>query len=151
MPQLRALYLPHIRHSVHRDLKELALQVLDIVSIRSELRITYIGLLMKCYQILETCSKGDDLEGDESPANGDDPHDDNDGLSSFDEEPVDLSEDDGQPPSAAPNDTDSFSSDVSDYDTEPDENGASYVRFRLQEILFYDDKISIFKARHGVI
>ncbi|KAJ6188975.1 hypothetical protein N7519_003883 [Penicillium mononematosum] len=48
-------------------------------------------------------------------------------------------------------DTDLLSSDP-DYDTEPDEEqGASRVRYRLQEILFYDEKVSIFKARHGVL
>lgn len=151
MSQLRALYLPHISRSVHRDLKELALQVLDIVSIRPELRITYIGLQMKCYQILESSSTGNDPEFDESPTNGHVPHNGNDGLSSFDEEPGDLSEEDDGLPIAASNDADSLSSDLSDSETEPDENNASRVHFRLQEILFYDDKISIFKARHGVI
>ena len=54
--------------------------------------------------------------------------------------------------SSAANDSDRLSSDLSDgYDTEQDDEGVSRMRFRLQEILFYDDKISIFKARHGVI
>jgi hypothetical protein len=39
--------LVHIHHTVHRDLKELALQVLDIVSIRPDLKIAYIGLSLE--------------------------------------------------------------------------------------------------------
>ncbi|KAJ5160784.1 uncharacterized protein N7482_007788 [Penicillium canariense] len=150
MPQLFALYLPHIGHTVHRDLKELALQVLDIVSIRPDLKITYIGLQAKCYQILEGSRDGSEPDFDEtqgldqtSNATGDD-------AMSFEDDPMDPLGDNDEP--GVPDDTDLLSSDLSDgYDTEPEDDGASRVRFRLQEILFYDDKISIFKARHGVI
>ncbi|KAJ5585489.1 uncharacterized protein N7459_005289 [Penicillium hispanicum] len=152
MPQLRALYLPHISHSVHRDLRELALQVLDIVSIRPELRITYLGLQTKCYQILEGDPNGSDSEFDENQSVGQALQNGDDGLSAFDEEPLELSEEDDGPLEAVFNDPDPLSSDLSDdYETEPDENSTLRLHFRLQEILFYDDKISIFKARHGVI
>jgi hypothetical protein len=147
MPQLRALYLLNISHSLHRDLKELALQVLDIVSIRPELKITYIGLETKCYQILEAASNGtdefDDTQAnDHSTMNGDDSVFDAAALTDEDDEDADA----GEP------DPDLLSSDLSedDYDAELEES-MFRVRFTLQEILFYDDKISIFKARHGVI
>lgn len=152
MPQLRALYLPHISHSVHRDLRELALQILDIVSIRPELKITYIGLQTKCYQILEAHSNGSDSEFDETQAVGQALQNGDDGLSAFEEDPLELSEEDDGPLEALSHDSDPLSSDLSDdSETEPDENSTLRVHFRLQEILFYDDKISIFKARHGVI
>jgi len=147
MPQLRALYLLNISRSLHRDLRELALQVLDIVSIRPELKITYIGLETKCYQILEAASNGrNEFNGprmnDHSTMNGDD--------SVFD--PTDLTDDDDDDQDAGDQDPDLLSSDLSDddYDAELEES-MSRARFKLQEILFYDDKISIFKARHGVI
>lgn len=147
MPQLRALYLLNISHSLHRDLKELALQVLDIVSIRPELKITYIGLETKCYQILEAASNGTDefddpQANDHSTMNGDD--------SVFD--PASLTDDDDEDVDGGEQDPDLLSSDLSedDYDAELEES-IFRVRFKLQEILFYDDKISIFKARHGVI
>lgn len=148
MPQLRALYLLHISHSLHRDLKEVALQVLDIVSIRPELRITYIGLETKCYRILEASSNGHDPDFDQP--NG---HSTASGYNSsaFDGDPMDDTDEDDEAPDPPDQDPDLLSSDLSDdYDTEPEDN-ASRVRFRLQEILFYDDKISIFKARHGVL
>lgn len=134
MPQLRALYLPHISQVIHRDLKELALQVLDIVSIRPELKIGYIGLQTKCYQILEGHSEAHD--NDLTP---DDPAiDAGHGPNMFDAM-------DGEGDSL---DQD-LSSDLSDSDA--DETNPARAQFSLREILFYDDKISIFKARHGVI
>ncbi|OKP11804.1 hypothetical protein PENSUB_2670 [Penicillium subrubescens] len=143
MPRLYALYLTHIGNTPQRDLKELALQVLDIVSIRPDLKITYIGLQGKCYQILEGGREG---EFDETP--GVDRHSgvDDDGV--FEEE-----NSDGHQHFSALDDSGHLSSDLSDGydDTEQEDEGVSRVRFRLQEILFYDDKISIFKARHGVI
>lgn len=151
MPQLRALYLPHISNSVHRDLKELALQVLDIVSIRPDLKITYIGLHTKCYQVLERIGPGNDSDVDGSQSlNSSHPGDD--GLSAFDNEPVD--DDEPDLPEVVPLSQTSligYSDDSDDSDSGLEESGASNVHFRLQEILFYDDKISIFKARHGVI
>ncbi|KAJ5662694.1 hypothetical protein N7462_011620 [Penicillium macrosclerotiorum] len=150
MPQLRAIYLPHISHSVHRDLKELALQVLDIVSIRPELKVTYIGLQIKCYQILEVSCEGNDSDFDEVQGTDQTSHGE-DGISTFEDDLVDFTDDDHEF-SGAPDGSDGLSDDLTDdYDTEPEESGSPRVRFRLQEILFYDDKISIFKARHGVI
>ncbi|KAJ5286685.1 hypothetical protein N7478_002371 [Penicillium angulare] len=154
MTQLRALYLPYIGKFVHRDLKELAMQVLDIVSIRPELKITYIGLLTKCYQILERTGAGNDLEMDGPPSVNSSTHPGDDGLSAFeDDEPVDISDDEHDLPRVSHSQTSllGYSDDSEDLESEPDEPGASNVHFRLQEILFYDDKISIFKVRHGVI
>lgn len=154
MPQLRALYLPHIHHTVHRDLKELALQVLDIVSIRPDLKIAYIGLHLKCFQILEARHDDNPLDFDDHPTIDHSPahsEDEDEGWANpnhASNEGSDDSEEDGS--GAA--DTDLLSSDPDDYDTEPDEEqGASRIRYRLQEILFYDEKVSIFKARHGVL
>ncbi|KAJ5123622.1 hypothetical protein N7448_009719 [Penicillium atrosanguineum] len=142
MPQLRALYLLNISNSLHRDLKELALQVLDIVSIRPELKITYIGLETKCYQILEATSTGD-FENPQA-------NDTSTGDDGFHFDPAALTDDDDDEPGQQ--DPELMSSDPSedDYDADLDES-IFCVRFTLQEILFYDDKISIFKARHGVI
>lgn len=147
MPQLRALYLPHISHSVHTDRKELALQVLDIVSIRPDLKITYIGLESKCYQILEGSPKdNNNTDYDDPNAHANSPSNNGDDLSAFDDDPLDDggSQDDEH-------DTTGLSSDSSDESDSEAEGDSSRARFRVQEILFYDDKISIFKARHGVL
>lgn len=149
MPQLRALYLPRIHHAVHRDLKELALQVLDIVSIRPDLKIAYIGLQTKCYQILEARSDDNPLDFDDNPMTDHSPpaSDDEDEWVSPPNHESDDSDDD-----AGAADQDLLSSDPDDYDTEPEEEqNASRIRYRLQQILFYDEKVSIFKARHGVL
>lgn len=154
MPHLHAIYLPHIHHAVHHDLKELALQVLDIVSIRPDLRIAYIGLQKKCYQILEARHDDNPLDFDDyptadlSPTHSDD--EDAEWPNSNHESDEDSDDADEDAPGAA--DTDLLSSDPDDYDSEPDEDqGASRIRYRLQEILFYDEKVSVFKARHGVL
>ncbi|KAJ5822963.1 hypothetical protein N7447_005303 [Penicillium robsamsonii] len=153
MPQLRALYLPQIHHTVHRDLKELALQVLDIVSIRPDLKIAYIGLHVKCYQILEARNDDNPLDFDDNPAIDNSPahsEDEDEGWANTNHESGEDSDDSDDASGAA--DTDLLSSGPDDYDTEPDEEpGASRIRYRLQEILFYDEKVSIFKARHGVL
>lgn len=153
MPQLHALYLPHIHHSVHRDLKELALQVLDIVSIRPDLKIAYIGLHIKCYQILEARHDDNPLDFDDNPAIEHSPElseDEDEGWANPNHDSEGDSDDSDDASGAA--DTDLLSSDPDDYDTEPDEEqGDSRIRYRLQEILFYDEKVSIFKARHGVL
>jgi hypothetical protein len=154
MPQLRALYLPQIHHTVHRDLKELALQVLDIVSIRPELKIAYIGLYIKCYQILEARHDDNPEDFDDNPTTDHSPthsDDEDEGWVNPNHESDENSgESDDDDLGAA--DTDLLSSDRDYYDSEPDEEqGASRIRYRLQEILFYDEKVAIFKARHGVL
>lgn len=146
MPQLRALYLPHISHSAHSDRKELALQVLDIVSIRPDLKITYIGLETKCYQILEGSHKDNSADYDEPSSNSNNLPNNGDDLSTFEDDPLD--EDDSP---ADEHDVSGLAGDSSDdYDTDAEES-TSRTRFGIREILFYDDKISIFKARHGVL
>ncbi|PLB55664.1 hypothetical protein P170DRAFT_461484 [Aspergillus steynii IBT 23096] len=150
VPHLRALHIPHIAHPVHRDSKELALQILDIVTIRPDVGISYVGMQNKCYEILEG-KRGDKVEFDDA----DDSH--SEGLG--DGEPwsaSDTEDDEGDDEAGATSTADStslLSSDhaSSDGDESDLESSRSRVTFRLREILFYDDKIAIFKARHGVL
>lgn len=99
----------------------------------------------KCYEIIEgkRCDK-DDFDdvyvpgGSEGwPASDDDTEDENDddAAASVVDSNSELSSDRG-----------SLSDDESDA-----ESRRSRVTFRLREILFYDDKIAIFKARHGIL
>lgn len=153
MPQLRVLYLPHIWNAFKLDLRELAMQVLDIVSIRPDLKIQYVALEKKCYQILEFSGIGSDKPPDldcSTQSGGD-------GLAGFDDDVDDDDEDDNSDPStsnqALDDEDDLLSGDFSDDGSGSGSEGslAPRAEFRLQEILFYDDKISIFKARHGII
>lgn len=134
-------------HQIHRNPKELALQILDIVSIRPEVGINYIGIQSKCFEILEKRNgeKDEEFDGSDSghnvPASGEE-------LSGSDND--DDSDDDLQIGNV---ETQSMLSDepVSDGEDSGSDIARPQMIFRLREILFYDDKITIFKARHGVL
>ncbi|RMJ21426.1 F-box domain-containing protein [Aspergillus sp. HF37] len=147
IPQLRALYIPHI---IHRDCKELALQIVDIVSIRPEIAINYVGIQSKCYEILERRGSDKDEVFDE----GDSGHVHPSGeLSGSESEEASDDDDDDIDDGSSAEDQSIFSVDgpaSSDEDSWSEVNRAS-ASFRLREILFYDDKVTIFKARHGVL
>ncbi|OOF98908.1 hypothetical protein ASPCADRAFT_42642 [Aspergillus carbonarius ITEM 5010] len=151
MAQLRSLHVPHIARQVHRDPRELALMILDIVTIRPEVGITYVGVQHKCYEILEA-KDGDATEfydTDDSHSEGFVPGGEEWAGSDTNE---DESEDDGAV-SAMDSHSDLSSDDRGSSDGEDSDMDChkSRVSFRLREILFYDDKIAIFKARHGVL
>jgi hypothetical protein len=151
IPHLRALHIPHVAHPIHRDPRELALQILDIVTIRPEVGISYIGIQTKCYEILEG-KRGEKDDFDDA----DDSHSEGFVPGSEDWPPSDTNDDDsGDDVAGSTLESNSeLSSDdrsSSDGDDSEFESNRLRVAFRLREILFYDDKISIFKARHGVL
>ncbi|KAL9941387.1 hypothetical protein ACHAO5_009041 [Verticillium nonalfalfae] len=169
---------------------ELALQIVDIISLRPEIQLCYVGIGKKCFEILEnkpldssthgvattdpTAEAGAPGSGHVVPgqhgSGGDEAADDDEEDASDDDEDasqVDTSEDeneDGPGGGGAGNANDaasvvdvddsqseaSLGSSDSDADSfrEADHVGAR-PRLRLREILFYDDKVAIFKARHG--
>ncbi|KAL1970146.1 hypothetical protein VTN77DRAFT_6551 [Rasamsonia byssochlamydoides] len=154
IPQLRALYLPNMYDpTLTNDKKhrELALQILDIVTLRPEIKLCYIGIETKCFEILETspvkekrersddADYSDGLVSESSEADSDE----------ADENEDEQDDDDGSTPGQG-YDWESSSDGVYDgYSEEDEQNGTrSGVTFKIREILFYDDKISIFKARH---
>lgn len=151
MAQLRALYLPHINHPRFHDLKDLAMQILDIVSIRPELKVTYIGIQTNCYQIREEKSEPKSSESElasDGPASqtGFDFFPFNGGFGDFPFNWADGDEDeDEDQPDQDPLDQEDPESELSDSDADE----KSSIHFSLREILFYDDQVSIFKARHG--
>ena len=63
IPHLRSLYVPHIaNHSYahHLDAKELASQIVDLViALRPEIELCYMGILTKCFEILENRNHDD--------------------------------------------------------------------------------------------
>lgn len=148
MTQLRVLYVTRIGLAPHCDVKELAMQVLDIVSIRPDLMITYVGFIAKCFQIQEF--RGSSIDNQDSPTTDSSTQSNDDELSVSDEE-AEYSHLNTQP-SGSGNEEDLLSNDLfDDDDSDSGEFRASRSEFKLQEILFYDEKISIFKMRHGVI
>ena len=160
VPQLRSLYLPFLANHVsgpNVDARELALQVVDIVALRSEVELCYMGIANKCFEILETrkdeMGKNDShlgvfgggiVDPDHAGSEAEDDEDEDEEAEDDDEvEDLDAEEED---------DTESDEDDAED-DTDSEADGVEFgrhaARLRLREILFYDDKVAIFKARHG--
>jgi hypothetical protein len=162
---LRSLHVAHIAEHVNGTVhsREAALQVLDIVALRPELELCYLGIQTQCFEILEFTDPRKsigDLSSDDHgldhdglvhshaavnhPQAGPIPHHDD----SHDEEPDHA---DGDSDFEAISDDPDGLSDDDDGDNADGVGGSKSQKptWRLREILFYDDKISIFKARHG--
>ncbi|KAH8704826.1 hypothetical protein BGW36DRAFT_284970 [Talaromyces proteolyticus] len=151
LPNLRALHFPNMFDPTLKKDKqrELALQILDIVALRPEIQLCYIGIETKCFQILEINAK--DKRSDNEPY----PDHQWSAESEADSEAEDQVHDhDSDNESDGDDDNSSVSSPDEDdgYSDEDQENGVGSVNpnivFKLREILYYDDKVSIFKARH---
>ncbi|CCU76824.1 F-box domain-containing protein [Blumeria hordei DH14] len=163
VPHLRSLNIPYIAEHATTgfDPRELALQIVDVIVLRPEIELCYMGILHKCFEILETQStdeahgnsdphsstpasgSGDALtdEEDDNDEDGDDDEDDNFNNTVAESTPgINLDETDSEMSEYDSSDTDSF---------ECSEDNGTNLRLRLREILFYDDKVAIFKARHG--
>jgi hypothetical protein len=84
---------------------------------------------------------------------GTDEEDDDDEDDGSEDEEDEDEDDNGTvaPLGIDPDETESEMSEHEDSDTDSyvSSDDISKVRLRLREILFYDDKVSIFKARHG--
>ncbi|GKT48305.1 uncharacterized protein ColSpa_08486 [Colletotrichum spaethianum] len=176
VPQLRSLNLQHIADHIlgNFDSRELALQLVDIITLRPEIQLCYVGISTKCFEILEskpveeggasttsvTADHG--VMGHDSGIDGEDDEDDEeDGTddetaSQVDEDTSEEeAEDDDTPASAVDVEDSQSEASVGAQDSDDDDSmrdvdcGHSRPRLRLREILFYDDKVAIFKARHG--
>ncbi|OLN94246.1 hypothetical protein CCHL11_02978 [Colletotrichum chlorophyti] len=178
IPQLRSLNLQHVADHIvgNFDPRELALQMVDIITLRPEIQLCYVGISTKCFEILESkpaeeggasstsIAADHGAMGHDSGIDGEDDDEDEDGTdddtasqvdeeTSEEEEDDDDDDDDDTPASAV--EVDDSQSDVSAAQDSDDDSlrdvdhGPSRPRLRLREILFYDDKVAIFKARHG--
>jgi hypothetical protein len=144
------------------DPRELALQVVDVIVLRPEVELCYMGISHKCFEILENRPHEEVGSVDTHPslANGapngtftDDEDEGSDDEGSDEDDEQDEEEDNGTAITAQV-DPDETESEISDHDSDTDsfdgsDDGRSKIRLRLREILFYDDKVAIFKARHG--
>ena len=139
---------------------------MDIVALRPEVELCYMGIANKCFEILEnrrSSGGGASDWGDGRPEShlglhggmlaaeedGASDGDVDEGLDVDDEEAdegVDEELDDTESEDDHDDDDDDDDDDSSDLDDTIDGRAA---RLRLREILFYDDKVAIFKARHG--
>lgn len=166
LPTLRSLHISHITsHPFGRqyDREEIARSILNIIAVRPEIELCYFGIEKKCYEILQydpAVPRHATAESNRLGTIAVTTH-----MTVEDEDEEDVDHDDGgaahhmnnfaAPDLSDDEDNDNTSSNVSskvdDSDDEelPDEPQKQIPEFTLREILFYDDKISIFKARHG--
>ena len=159
MPQLRSLYIPFVAERVpaaRSESRELAMQVLDTVTLHPELELCYLGIHSKCFEILEVAPgyrpPSSDLSSNsyDAEAHGDDDDDDD-----SDDDDADVFH---SPTLAATAQSGGYPDDESEWSSSQggdsddeyiDPTARAAKQFKLRAILFYDDKVSIFKARHG--
>ncbi|KAF2278559.1 uncharacterized protein EI97DRAFT_415221 [Westerdykella ornata] len=163
IPHLRSLYIPFIADHVHGnnlDPRELAMQVLDIVHLRPEIQLCYMGITTKCFEILETKPCANDLRHENMH---DGPYATQDQLSSDDDESEvtedDIEDDDfDDMPGAGGAGEETASETSDDGGQHEDSDDDSFLqderkapRLRIREILFYEEKIETLRARHGIL
>jgi hypothetical protein len=135
------------------------MQVVDMIFLRPEIELCYLGISNKCFEILENRNKDDTNSGADLVTTGvpgdhatDDEDDDGASDGSDDDEEEEEDEDDGTATEAVEADGVEYeTSDPGDSEaesTEGSDDDRSKFHLRLREILFYDDKVAIFKARH---
>ena len=175
IPHLRALYLPHIMNHPYGagyETLELANQVVNVATLRSEMELTYLAIWQQCFEILEDNGEPPVIEEkvkdgrsssvDNETLNNENSDEDEDDEDEDDEDEDDEQNDDWESDedgSAAHDDSSTFTT------SESSHSGDDYgemrsglqkgkvkvkrLKLKLREILFYDDRVSIFKARHG--
>ncbi|KAF3902512.1 hypothetical protein ABW21_db0204425 [Orbilia brochopaga] len=172
MRSLKSLYIPHVIggiefHKVERQSEELAMSIVDVVTLRPECSICYVGIVNKCFELLEgeEGPSGDHDAGNGENGAGTDEEDDDDG-SDDDDGTDDGNEDDGSDDGNETEDADEGASDnegsplatsavlspIASFSPVCEEEEDSSLRrkrvsIRQREILFYDDKVAVFKAR----
>ena len=144
--------------------------MVDIVALRPEVELCYMGVGTKCFEILETRRDWDSRSdaahlgltsiggagvGSEGEEDEDvDEEDDDDDVEELDAENSDADDETESDPENDDDDDDDdddltdSDSDSSDSPRKSGRNGRA-AKLRLREILFYDDKVAVFKARHG--
>ncbi|KAI5201113.1 hypothetical protein E4T39_05381 [Aureobasidium subglaciale] len=152
LPKLRSLYIPFIVNlnpGSPVDTREIALQIVDIVALRPELKICYLGIMKKCFEVLEQQpgtgkSVVHDRTSIDDDSGSEESEDDDEDSANEDDDDEDNDDDDDS------EDTDSDTTDTYE-DSELGVYGheKELPALRLREILYYDDKVSLFKARHG--
>lgn len=159
IPHLRSLYIPHIADHPYGgslNIKDFALSAIDVVTLRPEVELCYLGIKDKCFEILETkdSKKSKDGAGVASAnAGGGETEDDDDAELHHDhDDDDDDSEDEDTTPVTPVTQAQGIDSDTDPItdEEEPDPtSNSTNIKLKLREILFYEDRISIFKARRA--
>ena len=133
-----------------QDARQLALQILDVAILCSGVRLTYIGIRDHCFEIIEAAwnDNGDEWAAVESSSTHSDGEDDeansdNDLQGNMVAGGTESAWSNGH---GQGNDESGDNSDDNDMTDDIADRGP---RLKLREILFFDDKVKIFEARHG--
>ncbi|KAF2630072.1 F-box domain-containing protein [Macroventuria anomochaeta] len=165
IPHIRSLYIPFIADHAHGnniDPRELAYQILDIVHLRPEIELCYMGLTHKCFEILENRPTNYDLRSDSMSGEG------GTGVHGYvGHDPVTISDDESEATEDEDDDDDDGAmghggeeteSEASDGGHEQDSDDESFLheehrgpKLRVREILFYEERVEAFRRRHGVL
>ncbi|KAF2685778.1 hypothetical protein K458DRAFT_364808 [Lentithecium fluviatile CBS 122367] len=163
IPHIRSLYIPFIADHAHGnniDPRELAYQILDIVHLRPDIELCYMGLSTKCFEILENRPSNYDLRNDgmnvgDGTGTGYVAHEpmmsDDESEATEDEDEDDL---DGGMPAGDDEETDSEASEDAHDDSDDDsflQDAHKGPKLRVREILFYEERVEAFRRRHGVL
>ncbi|KAL9575879.1 MAG: hypothetical protein Q9212_007606, partial [Teloschistes hypoglaucus] len=166
---------PYHHPGTHLDPKELALQLMDVVAFRPAVELCYLGITNKCFEIMEgktTTAEGVTfrgegtavVEGSESEEDSEeDPDDDDDDEDDEDDDGAGAGAGagaagvnanhgliDGEGDGEAEGDDEWVSDGDADSDILTGEE-AEHRRqplLKLREILFYDDRVDVFRVRH---
>ncbi|KAL8820008.1 MAG: hypothetical protein Q9223_001679 [Gallowayella weberi] len=156
VPHIRSIHVPNVADHVyghHLVEKELALQVMDIIALRPEIELCYLGIAYKCFEIMEgtynsdaTVTFRDSATTGPVPSPGSTIDSDEESEEDEGEEDDEDTTDGGQHNSDSDSGDDSFE----EWDVEVErKEWRKEINLKLREILFYEEKVSIFKARHG--
>lgn len=158
LPKLRSLYIPNVPGTKVMEIAahELASNIVDVVWLCPNMQLTYMGIGSVCFEILRGKDAINYDEDYHSAAhygrNGSDPLADEGGDDDEDDDGDGDDVDDGGgagPIEDEQEDTESDGSEDSASEaTSEAESEEEKIQPKLREILFYDDKVAIFKARH---
>ncbi|KAJ4365781.1 hypothetical protein N0V83_008402 [Neocucurbitaria cava] len=163
IPHIRSLYIPFIADHAHGsniDPRELAYQILDIVHLRPEIELCYMGLSNKCFEILENRPSNYDLRHEGMLVDGGgSSYVAHDPMLSDDESEATEDEDDDDMEdvvvAGGGEETESEASDDGDAESDDDESflqdSQKGPKLRVREILFYEERVEAFRRRHGVL
>lgn len=153
---LRSLHVTNIvdhPYGSSLDVKDLARGAIDVVALRPEVELCYLAIKNKCFEILErNHTKKPKGQNPTATDDSDDDTQDGDHQDDGDDDDDEDSDDGGAaavPPAIEPGAMDSDTGSITTDDEDDDQGKSTKMKLKLREILFYDDKISIFKARHG--
>ncbi|KAI5466423.1 hypothetical protein BGZ63DRAFT_131184 [Mariannaea sp. PMI_226] len=148
MPKLTALHIPSLgRENSPAESTQLALQIVDVITLRPEIRLCFLAIRDFCFQIVESTHGSPDSDHGiwnssvSSLSETSSTHPSDDGLMSHDGN-IPAEDSDGESQSSR-----RFLSNSSAWFAGQE----SSKTYRLRNIAFYDECVAIFKARHGTL